>query len=175
MRPSSLRVGGLHTPYGIILEQFGGEAWRTRELLEELSHCRDFYFDKMCQIRMPSWTKGRVALVGDAAYCASPAAGMGGSLAIVGATALADAFQKHPRNFEAAFQEYKDSLRSFVEDVQTQAVNFGLEMFLPRSKEALQRRNARFSIDGFRAFSCVWAYSSESLTLKEESETAGRR
>jgi 2-polyprenyl-6-methoxyphenol hydroxylase-like FAD-dependent oxidoreductase len=131
---------------GIILQQFGGEGWRTRELLEELSRCRDFYFDKMCQIRMPSWTKGRVALVGDAGYCASPAAGMGGSLAIVGATALADAFQKHPESFEAAFREYNDSLRPFVEDVQAQAVNFGLEMFVPRSEDALQRRNAHFSV-----------------------------
>jgi 2-polyprenyl-6-methoxyphenol hydroxylase-like FAD-dependent oxidoreductase len=131
---------------GIILQQFNGEGWRTRELLEELSHCRDFYFDKMCQIRMSSWTKGRVALVGDAGYCASPAAGMGGSLAIVGATALADAFQKHPGNFETAFQEYNDSLRPFVEDVQAQAVSFGLEMFVPRSDEALRRRNAHFSI-----------------------------
>jgi 2-polyprenyl-6-methoxyphenol hydroxylase-like FAD-dependent oxidoreductase len=128
----------------IILQRFSGEGWRTRELLEELSRCKDFYFDKMCQIRMPSWTKGRVALVGDAGYCASPAAGMGGSLAIVGATALADAFQKHPGNFEAAFQEYNDSLRPFVEDVQAQAVNFGLDIFVPRSEEALQRRNAHF-------------------------------
>ena len=130
----------------IILQQFSNEGWRTRELLEELSRCRDFYFDKMCQIRMPSWTKGRVALVGDAAYCASPAAGMGGSLAIVGATALADAFQKHHGNFERAFQEYDDTLRPFVEDVQAQAVKFGLDMFVPRSEEALQRRNAHFNI-----------------------------
>jgi 2-polyprenyl-6-methoxyphenol hydroxylase-like FAD-dependent oxidoreductase len=131
---------------GIILEQFRGEGWRTRELLEEWSRCRDFYFDKMCQIRMSSWTKGRVALVGDAGYCASPAAGMGGSLAIVGASALADAFEKHPGDFEMAFQEYNDSLRPFVEDVQAQAVNFGLEMFVPSSEEALERRNAQFRI-----------------------------
>jgi 2-polyprenyl-6-methoxyphenol hydroxylase-like FAD-dependent oxidoreductase len=130
----------------IILNQFSGEEWRTRELLEELSRCRDFYFDKMCQIKMPSWTKGRVALVGDAGYCASPAAGMGGSLAIVGAAALADAFQKHPGNFEAAFQEYNHSLRPFVDDVQAQAISFGLEMFVPGSEESLQRRNAQFSL-----------------------------
>jgi 2-polyprenyl-6-methoxyphenol hydroxylase-like FAD-dependent oxidoreductase len=61
----------------IILQQFAGEGWRTTELLKETAQSGNFYFDKMCQIRMPSWTKGRVALVGDAAYCASPAAGMG--------------------------------------------------------------------------------------------------
>lgn len=135
----------------IIFQQFDGEGWRTRELLEELKHCRNFYFDKMCQIRMPSWTKGRVALVGDAAYCASPAAGMGGSLAIVGATSLAEAFQKHPSNFEAAFQEYNNSLRPFIERVQAQAVEFGLEMFVPRSEEAIRRRNAQFGIADSRA------------------------
>jgi 2-polyprenyl-6-methoxyphenol hydroxylase-like FAD-dependent oxidoreductase len=129
----------------MILEHFEGEGWRTRELLEEVNGCKDFYFDKLCQIKMPSWTKGRVALVGDAAYCASPAAGMGGSLAIVGATALADAFQKYPDDFEAAFQEYNDSLRPFIEKIQAEAVEFGLETFAPRSEEAIHARNARFS------------------------------
>ena len=131
----------------IIIERFSGLGWRTPELLEEWSRSTNFYFDKMCQIKMPSWTKGRVALAGDAAYCASPAAGMGGSLAIIGATALADAFQKHPEDYEAAFQEYNSTLRPFVEDVQAQAVNFGLEMFVPSSEVALARRNARFRID----------------------------
>jgi 2-polyprenyl-6-methoxyphenol hydroxylase-like FAD-dependent oxidoreductase len=136
----------------IILQRFKDEGWRTHELLDELSHCRNFYFDKMCQIRMPSWTKGRVALVGDAAYCASPAAGMGGSLAIVGATALADAFEKNPGNFEAAFQEYNESLRPFIKDVQAQAIEFGLEMFVPRTEDAIRRRNVRLSItDGLTA------------------------
>jgi hypothetical protein len=69
---------------------------------------------------------------------------MGGSLAIVGATAPADAFQKHHGNFETAFQEHSDSLRPFVEDVQAKAINFGLDMFVPRSEEALQRRNEHF-------------------------------
>jgi 2-polyprenyl-6-methoxyphenol hydroxylase-like FAD-dependent oxidoreductase len=107
--------------------------------------CNDFYFDKLCQIKMPSWTKGRVALVGDAAYCASPAAGMGGSLAIVGAAALADAFQNHPGDFEAAFQDYNNSLRPFIEKVQADAIEFGLETFAPRSEEAIRARNERFT------------------------------
>jgi 2-polyprenyl-6-methoxyphenol hydroxylase-like FAD-dependent oxidoreductase len=130
----------------IILQQFRDVGWRASELLEETVRSGNFYFDKMCQIRMPSWTKGRVALVGDAAYCASPAAGMGGSLAIIGATALADAFTNHPADFAAAFQEYNENLRPFVEDVQAQAVNFGIEMFVPSSKEALQKRNAHLGL-----------------------------
>jgi 2-polyprenyl-6-methoxyphenol hydroxylase-like FAD-dependent oxidoreductase len=130
----------------MICENFEGEGWRTRELLDEMRHSDDFYFDKLCQIRMESWSRGRVALVGDAAYCPSPAAGMGGSVAILGAAALANAIRKHPGDFKTAFQEYDESFRPIVEGIQTHAVEFGLEMFLPRSEEAIQRRNTLLSI-----------------------------
>jgi len=124
----------------IILEQFEGVGWRTKDLLKELIGAKSFYFDKFCQIKMPSWTKGRVALVGDAGYCASPAAGMGGSLAIIGATALADALEKHNGNFELAFEEYNKDLRPFIEEVQTAAVEM-LDKLLPRTEEEIRRRN----------------------------------
>lgn len=127
----------------IILEKFIGESWRTDELLKEVQDSKTFYFDKFCQIKMPSWTKGRVALVGDSAYCASPAAGMGGSLAINGAAALADAFQNHNGNFELAFPEYNAKFRPFIEEVQASAVNFGLEMLIPRTEEAIRKRNTQ--------------------------------
>jgi 2-polyprenyl-6-methoxyphenol hydroxylase-like FAD-dependent oxidoreductase len=130
----------------MIRENFEGGGWRTRELLDEISRCEDFYFDKLCQVRMRSWTKVRVALVGDAGYCPSPAAGMGGSVAILGAAALADALREHPEDLKAAFQTYDNSFRPTVEAIQKQAVEFGMEMFLPRSEEAIQERNVRLSI-----------------------------
>ena len=49
----------------------------------------DFYFDSFAQVHMPSRSSGRVTLVGDAGYCASPLSGMGTSLALVGAYILA--------------------------------------------------------------------------------------
>jgi 2-polyprenyl-6-methoxyphenol hydroxylase-like FAD-dependent oxidoreductase len=125
----------------IIAEQFEGQSWRIPELLKEVTKSKTFYFDKLCQIKMPSWTKGRVALVGDAGYCASPAAGMGGSLAIDGAAALAEAFQKHNGNFELAFQDYNEDFRPFIEEVQAEAVRMGLESLVPRSEEAILKRN----------------------------------
>jgi 2-polyprenyl-6-methoxyphenol hydroxylase-like FAD-dependent oxidoreductase len=130
----------------MIRENFEDGAWRTQELLDEMTRCEDFYFDKLCQIRMQSWSSGRVALVGDAGYCPSPAAGMGGSVAILGAAALADALAKHPEDLTAAFRLYDESFRPIAEAIQTQAVEFGLEMFLPRTEEAVQERNARLSI-----------------------------
>lgn len=123
----------------IILEQFEGMSWRADELMKDVMDAKTFYFDKFCQIKMPSWTKGRVALVGDAGYCASPAAGMGGSLAIIGATVLTDALEKYSGNYELAFQEYNTELRPFIKEVQEGAVNM-LEVLLPRTKEAIQKR-----------------------------------
>ncbi|GAB3801061.1 FAD-dependent monooxygenase [Spirosoma humi] len=127
----------------IILAQFAGQGWRTAELLDEVQQSGKFYFDKFCQIKMPLWTKGRVALVGDAAYCASPAAGMGGSLAMNGAAAVADALQKHNGNFELAFPDYDKQLRPFIEDVQATAELNARESFIPRTEEAIRKRNTQ--------------------------------
>ncbi|MEU1529814.1 FAD-dependent monooxygenase [Streptomyces fagopyri] len=46
--------------------------WQTPTLLEKLDSAVDLYFDAMVQIRMDTWPAGRIALVGDAAYCAAP-------------------------------------------------------------------------------------------------------
>lgn len=124
----------------IIISQFEGVGWRAGELLKEVMAAETFYFDKFCQVKMPSWTKGRVALVGDAGYCASPAAGMGGSLAIIGATALADAFAKHAGDHASAFNDYNKELRPFIEKVQAEA-EATLEYLLPRTAEAIRERN----------------------------------
>jgi len=125
----------------IVLEQMQGMSWRASELKKELLNSDSFYFDKFCQIKMPSWTKGRVALVGDAGYCASPAAGMGGSLAIIGATALADAFAQNHHNFKVAFAAYNKDLRPFIKEVQEGVIG-NLEALLPRNEEAVYKQYA---------------------------------
>lgn len=129
----------------MILDRFGDEGWRVPELLDEMSRCENFYFDKLSQVRMPIWSKGRVALVGDAGYCPSPAAGMGGSMAILGAAALGDAFQRHSGNLQKSFEEYDRSLRPLVEKIQSAAIEFGLKMFAPRSEEEIRERNAQLN------------------------------
>lgn len=125
----------------IIVDNFRGTGWRTPELLEEVQQTTGFYFDKLCQVKMPSWSKGRVALVGDAGYCASPAAGRGGSLAIDGAAALADAFEKCGADYQKAFKAYNESFRPFIEEIQAEVVNFALDTLVPRTEEAILKRN----------------------------------
>ena len=69
-------------------------------LLAAMREAPDFYFDSVSQVRMGSWSAGRVALVGDAGYCPSPLSGQGSSLALVGAYVLASelrAARRRPR------------------------------------------------------------------------------
>ncbi len=129
----------------LIKEKFAGSGWRAAELLDEVLQADNFYFDKFCQIKMPSWTKGRVALVGDAAYCASPAAGMGASLSIAGAAALADALVKYDGDFALAFESYNQVLRPFIEEVQANAAKNVRQTFLPRTVEEIHQRNTQLT------------------------------
>ncbi|MDF2696794.1 MAG: Oxidoreductase protein [Labilithrix sp.] len=131
----------------IIRNQFAGVGWRAQELLNEVDGSTSFYFDKLAQIRMPAWSRGRVVLVGDAGYCASPAAGMGGSLALDGAAALADAMRAHGGDYTRAFRAYDQNLRPFIDEVQAEAVRTGLETLVPRTEEAIRARNAKTSND----------------------------
>ena len=125
----------------IVRQQFAGQGWRTTELLAEVVQAGISYFDKFSQIRMPSWTKGRVALVGDAAHCASPAAGIGASLALQGAAAVAEALATHGGQIMPAFQAYNQALRPFIEEVQATAVAMLTNFFVPKTDAAIHARN----------------------------------
>ena len=130
----------------IVRTRFADAGAPFTDVFEHAENADNFYFDKLSQTKMPHWTTGRVALVGDSGYCASPAAGMGGSLAIIGATALFDAFRSAGGDIELAFAAYETSLRPVVEKIQAGAVEFGLASFFPETDEAIRARNARFGV-----------------------------
>ena len=56
------------------LGHLGGE---VPSILNQLSEAKTFYLDRASQIRLPSWSTGRIALVGDAAAAPSLLAGQG--------------------------------------------------------------------------------------------------
>jgi len=127
----------------MVRDHFDGLGWKVPDMLEHVDADDDFYFDKLNQIRMPVWSKGRVALVGDSGYCVSPVAGMGGSMAIIGAARLADALQRHGVDYAAAFREYHDKLRPFLEEVQEKAVSFGMALMFPSDDAEIAERNRK--------------------------------
>lgn len=89
--------------------------WEVPRLLDAMESARDFYLGPIAQVKMDHWTRGRVALVGDAAYCPSPFTGQGTSLAIVGAYVLAWELARAPNDHVAAFDAYERRMRPFVE------------------------------------------------------------
>jgi 2-polyprenyl-6-methoxyphenol hydroxylase-like FAD-dependent oxidoreductase len=93
---------------------YEGIQWEVPRLLELMPAATDWYFDTAAQIDMSEWTRDRVALVGDAAYCASPMSGQGSSLALIGAYVLAGELAARRDDRQAAFAEYHRVMRPFV-------------------------------------------------------------
>jgi 2-polyprenyl-6-methoxyphenol hydroxylase-like FAD-dependent oxidoreductase len=83
---------------------FVDAGWEFERLVGALRTADDFYTDVTCQVRMERFVRGRVALVGDAAYCPSPLSGQGTSLALVGAYVLARELVAAPATALAAYQ-----------------------------------------------------------------------
>lgn len=93
----------------------------------------EIYFGPFSQIRAPVWHRGRVALVGDAAYCVSPLAGQGASLAMYGAYVLAQAFKENDGSVAEAFSRYEAKARPEVILQQKKAERLA-RLFLPKSR-----------------------------------------
>jgi len=118
--------------------------WETNTLLQLMETTNDFYFDSITQVKMNSWTKGRVALVGDAGYCASPLSGQGTSLALVGAYILAGELNNAGGNYKKAFSNYNRQLRLFVDENQSfgEWVSKTYLVADESSKEIVEKRTA---------------------------------
>lgn len=102
----------------LLAETFAGEGWEIPRLLEAMWSAPEFYFDQIAQVRMERWSSGRVALLGDAAYCPSPMSGMGTSLALVGAYALAGELATAGDDYTAAYARYQRELEDAVRQAQ---------------------------------------------------------
>lgn len=127
----------------MIHDQFDGLGWKVPTALKHVGTDDDFYFDRINQIRMPCWSKGRVVLVGDAGYCVSPVAGMGGSMAIIGAGRIAEALERQGADHAAAFREYHDKLHAFVEEVQERAASDGMATIFPADDAEMTERDRK--------------------------------
>ena len=99
----------------MLRESFGEGKWECARILAELDRTQDLYFDRVSQIRIESWSRGRVALVGDAAFCVSLMAGQGSALAMTSAYVLAGELAKASGQHEVAFGKYEELLRAYIE------------------------------------------------------------
>ena len=89
--------------------------WEVNKLLQLLESADDLYFDAIAQVKMDTYTKDCVALLGDAGYCSSPLSGQGTSLALVGAYILAGELMRSEGELDQAFSNYNQMMKPFVE------------------------------------------------------------
>lgn len=100
------------------------------------------WHDDFLDIRLPRWTQGRVALVGDAAHALLPSAGVGASLAIESACVLADELSRASSiRIPEALLRYERRRRSRVDRVQSQSRQL-MWMVRPRNALTVGLRNA---------------------------------
>lgn len=120
-------------------QQFANVAWERPRILAALEHCDDLYLDRVSQIRMERWCKGRVALLGDAAFAPSLLAGQGSALAIIAAYVLAGELGA-AQSVASALERYQTLLQGFLARKQRAAVRFA-RSFVPQSERAISLRN----------------------------------
>jgi 2-polyprenyl-6-methoxyphenol hydroxylase-like FAD-dependent oxidoreductase len=135
-----LEARSLAVQKGILHRRFTGDGWELPHILAALDTCNDLYFDRVSQIRMGTWSHGRVALVGDAAFCVSLLAGQGSALAMTAAYVLAGELARFQDRPQDAFRRYEDRLRAFITVKQQAAERFAAAL-VPRTRFGIYFRN----------------------------------
>ncbi|WP_460573534.1 FAD-binding domain [Humibacter soli] len=119
--------------------------WEVPDILERMPQARTFYMDRASQIRMPSWSHGHIALIGDAGAAPSLLAGQGSALAMIEAYVLAYELHEAHGNLPAAFAGYERRLAQLVLGKQDAAIGMGAA-FAPRNRMQLLVRNTFVSL-----------------------------
>ncbi|MDX2606719.1 FAD-dependent monooxygenase [Streptomyces caniscabiei] len=84
-------------------------------LLDQFEKAPDHLFDSAEQVHLDHWHRGRVVLVGDAAWCLTVYSAMGASTGLAGADLLGTMLERHPHDVPRALQDWEDHLRPFIE------------------------------------------------------------
>ena len=130
----------LDSQKAMLRERYGDGKWECPRILDELDRAHDLYFDRVSLIKMDRWSRGRVALAGDAAFCVSLVAGQGSALAMVSAYVLAGELANAGGRYEQAFDKYEAVLRAYIDTKQRAARRFA-GVFAPKTQMGLWFRN----------------------------------
>jgi 2-polyprenyl-6-methoxyphenol hydroxylase-like FAD-dependent oxidoreductase len=122
----------------IVTDAYRDGGWELPNLLDCLSATDDLYFDSVARVRLPTWTRGRVTLVGDAASCMS-LFGNGSSLAIAGAATLAQELNA-AGDHATAFRAYEARHRIQVRPTQRGRLIAGA-LLVPATRVGITTRN----------------------------------
>lgn len=125
----------------VLRSHMAGMGWETDRLIAQIDDAGDFYFDSCSQVVLPSWSRGNVGLVGDAAYCASPLSGHGTTISLVGAYVLAGELARAGGDHPAGLRAYEARFRPWLEEIQKFGARNG-KMMAPNSTLGIWFRRA---------------------------------
>ncbi|WP_282818952.1 FAD-dependent monooxygenase [Curtobacterium flaccumfaciens] len=156
----------------ILRERFRGAGWQTERILDGFSERSDeFYTQRMEQVVVSRWSKGRITLLGDAAWGSGPT-GMGTTLSLVGAHILAGELARtiepavgadHGYSIPDAFARYEEMLRGYADSAQG-LPRGGARLLHPSSKAGVRAVRAALrvaSLGPVRGFAQKYLLTSE--------------
>lgn len=123
----------------ILRDRFAGLGWEVPRMLAALDDATDLYFDQICRVDVRQWSRGRIALVGDAASGAT-IGGMGNGTAVVAAYALAGELAAAGGDHTVAFPRYEALVGDFARRAQQGGETTG-RFLAPRTARGIRMRN----------------------------------
>jgi 2-polyprenyl-6-methoxyphenol hydroxylase-like FAD-dependent oxidoreductase len=133
----------------LLKQTYRNVGWRAQELLSRYLAAEDVYFDSVSRIRVSSWSRGRVTLLGDAASCVS-LFGDGSSSAIEGAATLAASLNASQHEIPAALARYESAHRAATRPRQRN-VWIASHLLIPSSQLGITLRDQALRLAGRRA------------------------
>ncbi|GHF48031.1 2-polyprenyl-6-methoxyphenol hydroxylase-like FAD-dependent oxidoreductase [Amycolatopsis bartoniae] len=157
----------------LVADAMAGEGWHVPRMLESMWETTDFYYDRESVVSVGEWSRGRVALLGDAVSAGS--IGMGTSMAIVEAYVLAGELAAARGDHRRAFARYREVLDDYVRE-NRKPMPGGVKMFLPKGRAMIGIGNltARAMLAGpwRRLLTGDLGGKAESVTLENYAEPA---
>ena len=154
-------------------ERYADVGWETRRVLDGFDTSGDVYVDRLTQIRMPVWHRGRVCLAGDAGWCVTPMGGGGASLALISGYVLAARLSSADR-FEDGLTAYEEWMRPLVDDVQD-FPRWLVRFAYPRTRPGLALRRLADKVVTSRLLSPVTAKFTQVAATTRPLPTMGSR
>ncbi|MGW5381419.1 FAD-dependent monooxygenase [Nocardia sp. NPDC003963] len=133
--------GDIDAQKRIVIRAFRNDGWEVPRMLAGIWDTPDFYFDRVVQVAVDTWSRNRTVLLGDSGFCASPMSGIGTSLALVGAYILAGELATADGDPAFAYPRYEEKMRRFVDRAQEFARSAGDGGLMPDSYYQIWMRN----------------------------------
>ncbi|KAL1880118.1 hypothetical protein Daus18300_001481 [Diaporthe australafricana] len=123
-RLKNSRRGDVEEEKQAFADIYEGAGWQAEDILKSMRDAEDFYCERLGVVKLESWSRGRVTLVGDAAYCPTVFTGMGTTSAVVGAYILAGEIGRccghngSKDSLSTALDAYDKRFRPFMDSIQ---------------------------------------------------------